>query len=229
MAANGSSVILRCTRVALAAAILICTAAIQPRAADEAPAALVEDLSAGWSDIRPFDYLPDGKVLELGNTQWIRLSYFASCAVETITGGVVTVGLYRSEVAGGQVESDWIDCDGGSIELAAGQDQEAGGVVFREGDDPGSVPPPDRVIYDVSPLIKLAAGPTAVVIRRLDAVEEPVSLPAGKPIVDARQHGVRLSLDGTYAFESSSRVLIVKVSRYAVPDSNTAIGRLVPM
>jgi hypothetical protein len=200
-----------------------------PSNANGIPSALVEDVSATQTKIELMDYLSPGQTIDLANGEYLMLSYFASCVAETITGGTVIIGMDKSEISGGTIESEWIDCDGGAVDLAASQQQEAGAVVFRASEDPTKLPVPDRVIYGQSPLIKLSAGPAAITITRLDAEEPAIQLAAGSSMVDTARSGIRLSPDATYAIQTSMRTMIVKVSRSATETTPTALSRLVPM
>ena len=96
------------------AAVILCGAVAftSVAAADPLKAALVESTSDNISGVAVMDYLHSGQVIQLHPYQTIVLSYEISCVRETITGGMVTVGIDRSQVVAGQVSrSEYARCD----------------------------------------------------------------------------------------------------------------------
>ncbi len=79
------------------------------------PAAVVEGISAARSDVQELDFLEAGRTFELAPHEVVTLVYLSSCLQETITGGVVTIGLERSSVAGGLVERKNINCESNAV------------------------------------------------------------------------------------------------------------------
>jgi hypothetical protein len=77
------------------------------------PVAVVESVSGNPADVEFMDYVEVGKVIHLNPQDGIVLSYLKSCVREAITGGVVTVGVERSEVESGKVERDVVPCEAG--------------------------------------------------------------------------------------------------------------------
>ena len=94
---------------AFATALLFSLIAV---AAEKTPVAVVEDVSAGAADLQFMDLLEQGRVIKLGDGQNITLGYLRSCTREIVTGGTITVGRDASEVAGGAIERELVDCDG---------------------------------------------------------------------------------------------------------------------
>ncbi len=95
------------------------------------PVALVESLEgAPKAGVEMLDYLYRKQKINLGKTGTIVLSYFDSCAQETITGGRVTVGRLKSKVRRGKIEVARIPCQGSRM-IVASDALEAGASVKR--------------------------------------------------------------------------------------------------
>jgi len=94
------------------------------------PTALIEEISGGDGQLSVMDYVTPGRSIDLGAGGKLVISYIDSCKTETISGGVVTVGLAASEVEGGTVETVEAACQGSGVVLAAGT-QDAAGTVYR--------------------------------------------------------------------------------------------------
>ena len=86
-------------------------------AAEPVEVAVVESISGSSSGVEFMDYLHLGQVIRLNNRETLVLSYKASCVRETITGGMVTVGLDRSQVQSGEVQRIVGGCGEGKPEL----------------------------------------------------------------------------------------------------------------
>src|SRR5689334_3692696 len=79
------------------------------------PAALVEKVTGHSEPATVMEYLEAGRTIRLGPRDTLVLTYFHSCVRETITGGVVTVGVDQSEVQAGQVIRTKRDCSEGAF------------------------------------------------------------------------------------------------------------------
>ncbi|HUI97150.1 MAG TPA: hypothetical protein VLX44_15445 [Xanthobacteraceae bacterium] len=95
------------------------------------PTALVEDVKSATAGIEFMDYVGSGQVIALAPGDVLVLSYLTSCEHETITGGTVTVGLVRSEVADGRVVRAKVPCNGGEMKLSAAQASQSAATAFR--------------------------------------------------------------------------------------------------
>ena len=108
------------------------------------------------------------------------MDYFHSCVRETITGGTVTVGAERSDVIGGDVSFETVQCDGGQLRLTTQQASQSGVVVYRALPKPGEKPTEanavERTLYGLSPLIDLHAKSGKLVVERLDKTGERIEL-----------------------------------------------------
>ena len=149
-------------RIGLIVAVLAGLAAGPARAQE--PAALVEDVTSKSAGVEFMDYVVPGRVLKLAAADQLVLGYLRSCWRETITGGTVTIGLEQSEVAGGTVRRQKVQCDGGRMRLTQAQAQQSGAMVFRA--PPTTVRPADQpqlTLYGLSPLVEFTsvAGPSS--------------------------------------------------------------------
>lgn len=168
-----------------------------------APAALVEDVSAGVKGVEAFDYVSAGKQIQLGSAGKLVLGYLASCQEETITGGIVTVGTDQSSVSGGSVDRKTVACAGKSMQLTAEQSGKSGGLVFRKPPSTGGTTAPaptagrPRAIPATGPVISLPK-PGRLTIVRVDTSAAPVTLDLPAKPVDLGKRGVRLAPGGTY-------------------------------
>jgi hypothetical protein len=79
------------------------------------------------------DYLRSGQIIQLRPYQTIVLSYETSCVRETITGGMVTVGIDRSQVVAGQISRSEYPCDASNKEVLTSTRSEiaVAGRIFR--------------------------------------------------------------------------------------------------
>ena len=111
----------------LAGAVAFASAAA---AADPVEVALVESVSGNPSGVEFMDYVQAGQIIRLGPHDTIVLRYMSSCLRETITGGIVTVGIDSSEVQSGKVGRVRERCDTGKMVLT-GAHGDIGGRTFR--------------------------------------------------------------------------------------------------
>jgi hypothetical protein len=101
-------------------------------AAQAEPAAIVEAVSNPTTGLRVEDALNVGQMIMLGEGGRLVVTYLRSCTRETITGGVVSVGTESSIVAGGEVQRERVECDGGRQLLAADQARKSAVVTYRQ-------------------------------------------------------------------------------------------------
>jgi hypothetical protein len=95
-----------------------------------APAALVDKI-IGLSAVRDMEYLDAGQTIRLGPGDTLVLTYLHSCIQETITGGVVTIGIDQSDVQTGKVTRTKLDCSEGRFVLTGDRDAPFAGRVLR--------------------------------------------------------------------------------------------------
>lgn len=95
------------------------------------PAALVENVVGYSGPAEVMTYVDSGVTIRLGPHDTIMLSYLHSCIRETITGGVVTVGIDQSEVQAGKVTRTKLDCRESMFVLTGNTDAQFAGRVLR--------------------------------------------------------------------------------------------------
>lgn len=95
------------------------------------PSAQVTAISgASGAEVEVTDSVYPGQTIDLGRSGRLVLAYGGGCTVETIRGGVVTVGVASSRVAGGQVQTSSGDCGRTQVAVNA-RSAEAGAGVNR--------------------------------------------------------------------------------------------------
>jgi len=223
------------TSKALIMAALAATLTLATQASARAPAplvasALVEDVKSTSADLEFMDYVGTGQVIKLGPGDVLVLSYFKSCAYETITGGTVSVGAEHSDVAGGQVARTKVPCNGGNMKLTAQQANSGGASSFRIQNAAFN-----PTIYALPPMVqipKLAAddGHTLVLARadkrgKRIKIELEESLTAGG-FYDMAQSKARLSRGVIYTASIGSRTMTFKVDAKAKTGKVPVVSRL---
>ncbi len=199
------------------------------------PVALVESIEgAPGAGVGFLDYVYPGQVVELGPGGVIVLSYFATCLVETVRGGRVTVENGLSKVEGGEVKTEKVPCQGANITVTSAT-SEAGASVTRvtpfQGQDWSEWTTRSR-----QPIFKWTrAGPATVTVINLDT-DPPETVWTG-------------TVDGSHvAYPTDARPLRIGVPyevRVSSPDAgpltavfsidpdlegpDTALGRVVPI
>lgn len=99
--------------------------------AGQEPSAQVTAISgAPGAGVEVTDSVYPGQTIDLGRGGRLVLAYAGGCTVETIRGGVVTVGVASSRVAGGQVQTGSGDCARTQVAVNA-RSAEAGAGVNR--------------------------------------------------------------------------------------------------
>jgi hypothetical protein len=205
-------------------------ALVAPAAAQlKAPAAIVEEVKGNVPGVEFMDYVSPGKVIKLGTTGSIVLSYLASCLRETITGGVVLVGTEQSKVDPmANVETTKVDCAGQRLQLSDSEASESAATTFRS---VGNKPPAPQTIYGVSPVFE-TAGPGKLVIERTDlsgtrdeVVLDNASLVKGR-FYDMAKAGKSLMPGATYRAAFGSRSIDFKIAPLAKSGDAPIVGRL---
>jgi hypothetical protein len=216
------------TRVALAAAGLLL---MMPMGAN-AQVALVEDVNSKSAGVQSMDYVAAGKQIRLGNQDTVVLSYLKSCWRETIAGGTVTVGAEQSDVAGGHVERQKVDCDGDRLILTAQQASQSAGMVVRGlVGSKSAVPEPEVTLFGTSPLVEIKGG-GAIVLERLDQPGERQRIDAGKQqlvkgaFYDFARANKALVPGGVYRASTGTRQIVFKIDPGAKPGESPVLGRL---
>ena len=72
--------------------------------------------SSNSPDVEFMEYLQTGQIIWLDLNETIVLTYMSSCIRERITGGMVIIGMNRSDVRSGEVARLRMHCDAGHME-----------------------------------------------------------------------------------------------------------------
>lgn len=195
------------------------------------PVAIVEDVSVEVTALQFMDIVEEGQIITLEDGQSITLGFLNSCTRESITGGIVTVGYEESQVSGGSVERELVDCDGGDLQLSKGQKQSAGVIVFRKAPTKKTkVRRPQRILYGVSPLIKLlddqASKGVTMTLNRLDGIEERYVINVTDGVVDLLRENIRLDPGGLYVAAVGDHDVVFKISPLATNEGSSVLSRL---
>lgn len=176
--------------------------------------ALVESVAPPREDVRAFDLLAEGTVIELQAGETLILGYMESCVHEEIAGGRVTVGAAESKVEGGKVKRIVTPCNGSVDPDSAAGSNEAAVVAIRGvgGTDAEGV----RVVPAVHPVFVLQAGPVpddpSLIIQRLDRQETAIRVSLFGRILDLRQTGMKLTPGGIYSAACGDRKVAFKIA-----------------
>ncbi len=198
------------------------------------PAAIVEAMEGRPAEVQPLDYLAAGRTLQLGAGQVLVIDYLHSCRRETISGGSVTIGRNKSDVTGGEVRFQRIECDGNKVPPVPDEPSAAA--------KPQLVPPvrPEgqphetglkHTIYSTAPLIDLGA-PGQLTITPVDPPGPTISskLAAGDLLhgrfYDFAAAGRRLAPGGLYRASAHGRELLFWIDPLAQDGAGPPAGRL---
>jgi len=188
------------------------------------PVAIVEDAQGDGVPVQVMELLEEGVVIELPAGASIVLGYLGSCLREHIAGGKATVGADQSEVTGGQVTRETIQCQSASAS-ASSRSGEAGALIFRGGPDSPEFP---AKISDINPAF-LLDGITegTLIVERLDREEAARELAGPGPLFDLLDRAEPLSRGGHYRISLGDRETEIKIDRYAGLTTLPALERLV--
>ena len=190
------------------------------------PVAIVEDIAAPSTKLRVMDYLVEGATIVLGKGESVTIAYFRSCAIEHITGGVVTVGARESRIAGGKATMRFVECGGGAMVLSGREAVQSAVAVVR-------APKPDAdtptvTVNALAPIFVFSRPAAELVIERLDRT------PADRRHIeidgrglDLAAAGIRLDRGGVYRATAGSASVVFKVAETARDGQRTIIGRLI--
>jgi hypothetical protein len=196
-------------------------------------AALVEDAKGRGLDVDFMDYVDVGRVIKLGPNDELVLGYLRSCWRETIKGGTVTVGAEQSEIAGGTVRREKVECDGGRMRLTQAQSGQAGVMVFRAPPRGANAPAqPQATLYGLSPVLDVRGGGT-VTIERVDQPGEKLTIQVAAQQLqrgafhDLAKSGQALVAGGVYkASAGPGRETVFKIDTEAKPGQAPIVSRL---
>lgn len=195
------------------------------------PTALVEEAPVG-SGVEHMDYVAPGRSIRLGAGQRLVLGYVRSCLREVIVGGAVTVGEFRSDIEGGTVQRELVECDGGRLRLSPAQSKTGAAVVFRDPVGGERKLPASRItLHGRAPLVELPRAAT-LTIERLDAPGAAFRITASASdlargrFLDLATRGVELAPGGLYRAQAADRSVVFRVASTAEPGASPLLGRL---
>jgi hypothetical protein len=191
--------------VALALALLLVPTL--GAAAGDRPVAIVEDV-VGTTAVQVMEYLSEGRRLSLKPGDEIVIGYLASCLVETIAGGDITIGAERSLVEHGQVSRRRVACDADQLLLIGTPGDGGGAMIYR---DAGRK---EARIYGLSPVLSVS-GPGTVRLQRLDQPTAAIELELTGSNADLETNGIQLTPNGLYRATMGDRILVFRVDAAA--------------
>jgi hypothetical protein len=198
-------------------------------AAAEGLSAIVESISPPREDVRSFDVLAEGTVIELKPSEILVLGYMDSCAHEEISGGKITIGAKESMVEGGAVKRTVVPCNGSVDADSAAGANEAAVVAIRALGAEGSSNV--RVVPSLQPVFVLAEGEApgdpSLVIERLDRQESPIRVSLFGRTLDLRQTGMKLTPGGIYSAICGERKVAFKIADNAGTSQVVTLQRVV--
>jgi hypothetical protein len=200
--------------------------------AAQTPVAVVEDVQGKVTGAEFMDYVAPGNVIKLGPKATVVLGYMKSCRRETITGiGMVIVGMEESMVHEAEVKASKVRCPSDHSRAVDQEVIESAATSFR-GIEITSAPPPQFVLYGVSPIFEIAS-PGKLMVERLDVKGErfevnlaTASLLRGR-FYDFAKSGISLRPGGTYAATLGSQRIVFLIDRRAESGATPIVGRLV--
>lgn len=135
---------------------------------DARPVALIEDVQGSVRGASLFDYAYEGDRIDLSGDGVVVLSFFSSCAVQTIEGGVAVVQAARANVTGGLVSTEERPCKGEDLVVAGAGEAAASVKRFSA----LTVDFTEQAIVSLEPIFKWETDrPARVTITYLDAPE----------------------------------------------------------
>lgn len=203
-------------------AVMLIAGAIAPLAtaarAEQSAGALVEEIDSGVAGITQFDTLRAGQSVDLRPNHHAVISYLDNCSRETITGGLVKIGKSQSEVQGGQVSRETVQCNAGQLALNNTDKDQSATIVFR----------PLPTVPSLSPLI-IAEKATKVTLTRTDKDVAPIVVPLKKGRVDLEAAGIALQPGGVYQVTAGNRKTTIMIDPAAKPGDTPVLRRLVKL
>lgn len=197
------------------------------------PVAVVEEISDPSAGVEPFEFLLEGRVIALSAGTVAVIGYLQSCVREIVTAGTILVGERQSQVNGGTVTREKVQCDGGRLILTRAQARASGVVAFRDTAQ-SLFPKPEVTLYGTAPAIELP-GPGHLVIERLDRrvprleIDVTAADLAFGRLCDLAARGWSLVPGGIYAAEFGRRRLTFQIAPSAQNGRTALIGRLLAL
>ncbi len=203
-------------------------ALVSPATAQEF-SAIVESVSTPREDVRAFDVLAEGTVIELKPGETLTLGYLDSCTHEEISGGTVTIGSGESKVEGGEVTRKVVPCNGSVDPDSAAGSNEAAVVAIRSlgAEDGANV----HIVPSQQPVFMLEGSGVpddpSLVIERLDRQESPIRVSLFGRTLDLKQTGMKLTPGGIYSAVCGDHKVAFKIADSAGTGQVVTLQRVV--
>jgi len=185
--------------------------------------AMVEEIDSAVSGVTAFETLKAGQSIDLRPDRHAVVSYLDSCIRETISGGVVKIGQSQSDVEGGSVQRETLDCGVKPLVLTNTTQDQSATTVFRPLFD-NLV---KQVVSDTRPFI-LADHASSLELREMGKEEAPKSLALHNGKLDLRQAGIQLQPGAIYKLTAGGRETYIKIAPDA-QDNSPLLMRLVKL
>jgi len=198
------------------------------------PVAVVEQIEAPSTGLEFMDFVEVGRLIKLRAGESMSLGYFGSCIQERIVGGSVQIGTNQSNVEGGEVTREEVECDGGRLQLDANSNDSSGVLILRNieadatkasGGD-GSLPAAELTLFHTQPIIGISTPNSLLRIERLDVSEPRLELRIETRYLDLATTANALTPGGLYRAEAVGHAVVFRVDPKAAAGGGPVIGRL---
>ena len=197
------------------------------------PVAVVEQIEAPSTGLQFMDFVEVGRLIKLRAGESMSLGYFGSCIQERIVGGSVQIGTNQSNVDGGEVQREQVECDGGRLQLDANSNDSSGVLILRNIDPAtkasggdGSLPAAELTLFHTQPIIGISIPNSLLRIDRLDAAEPRLEIRIEARYLDLATTANALTPGGLYKAEAVGHSIVFRVDPKAAAGGGPVIGRL---
>ncbi|MBT3927659.1 MAG: hypothetical protein HOF33_11800 [Rhodospirillaceae bacterium] len=201
-------------------------ATIQPASAGEI-VAIVEQSEGDTGDVRMFDMLEAGQVIEIDSGGRLVLGYLRSCWRETIAGGDVTIGPEQSNVKFGRIFRELVECDGGSLQLSAALSNKSSAMAYRTPPGEDASAPPQVILFSLTPAFRVSNDAVQVNVERLDKAAPLLAVKTKRGSADMAQTALRLKPGGHYRATAGDARATFAIDPLAIDAGGALIGRVV--
>jgi hypothetical protein len=198
------------------------------------PVAVIERISAPSTGLQFMDFVEVGRLIKLRAGESMSLGYFGSCIQEQIVGGSVQIGTNQSNVEGGEVQREQVECDGGRLQLDASSNDSSGVLILRSIDPAstaasggnGTLPAAELTLFHTQPIIGISIPNSLLRIERLDASEPRLEVRIESRFLDLSTTANALTPGGLYKAEAVGHSIVFRIDPKAAAGGGPVIGRL---